>query len=89
MFHKINIGSKISVRTYERGVEDETQACGTGSTASALAAILKFNVKSPIEVLTRGGEILKVSFTFDKAGQPLKAFLEGGAHVVYEGKINL
>ena len=82
-------GSKISVRTYERGVEDETLACGTGSTAAALAAVLKFNVKSPVEVLTRGGEVLKVSFEFDAAGRPLKAFLEGGAHVVYEGKINL
>ena len=53
------------------------------------AAILKFNVKSPVEVLTRGGEVLKVSFEFDHSGRPLKAFLEGGAHVVYEGKIML
>jgi diaminopimelate epimerase len=82
-------GSKITIRTYERGVEDETLACGTGSTAAGLAAVLKFNVKSPVEVLTRGGEVLKVSFEFDAAGRPLKAFLEGGAHVVYEGKINL
>ncbi len=81
--------SRIKVRTYERGVEDETLACGTGSTASALAAILKFNMKSPVEVLTRGGEALKVSFEFDNQGLPLKAFLEGGAHVVYEGKITL
>lgn len=88
-FVKHRGGSRISVRTYERGVEDETQACGTGSTASALAAILKFNVKSPVEVLTRGGEVLKVSFEFDSAGNPLKAFLEGGASIVYEGKINL
>lgn len=88
-FVKHRGGSKITVRTYERGVEDETQACGTGSTASALAAVLKFNVKSPIEVLTRGGEVLKVSFEFDDAGRPLKAFLEGGAHAVYEGKINI
>lgn len=82
-------GSKITIRTYERGVEDETLACGTGSTAAGLAAVLKFNMKSPVEVLTRGGEVLKVSFEFDAAGRPLKAFLEGGAHVVYEGKINL
>lgn len=88
-FVKHRGGSKISVRTYERGVEDETQACGTGSTASALATILNYQVKSPIEVLTRGGETLKVSFEFDDAGRPLKAFLEGGAHLVYEGKIKL
>lgn len=88
-FVKHRGGSKITVRTYERGVEDETLACGTGSTASALAAVLKFDVKSPVEVLTRGGEVLKVSFEFDAEGRPLKAFLEGGAHVVYEGKITL
>jgi len=82
-------GSKITVRTYERGVEDETQACGTGSTASALAAVLKFGLKSPVDVLTRGGEVLKVSFEFDNAGRPLKAFLEGRAGFVYEGKIKL
>ena len=88
-FVKHRGGSKISVRTYERGVEDETQACGTGSTAAALATILKFGVKSPVEVLTRGGEVLKVSFEFDDAGRPLKAFLEGKASLVYEGKITL
>lgn len=88
-FVKHRGGSKITVRTYERGVEDETQACGTGSTASALAAVMKFGVKSPVEVLTRGGEVLKVSFEFDDAGRPLKAFLEGRANFVYEGKIKL
>ncbi|MBF0510484.1 MAG: diaminopimelate epimerase [Deltaproteobacteria bacterium] len=75
----------IRVRTYERGVEDETLACGTGSTASALITGLKGLVKSPVEVTTTGGEILTVHFSNDGSTvTDLK--LTGSARVVYLGK---
>lgn len=58
----------ISLRTFERGVEGETQACGTGAAASALAAAWKWGLSSPIEVRTRSGEALSVEFHFDSKG---------------------
>ena len=47
-FVRVEKGSHLSVRTYERGVEDETLACGTGVVASALIAAFKGMVKSPV-----------------------------------------
>jgi len=85
-FVSIKNGSTIAIRTYERGVEDETLACGTGAVASALIAHEKREVKSPVLVLTQGGEVLIVHFT--KENQTLKEiFLEGSANLVYEGEL--
>ncbi len=70
----------ISIRTYERGVESETLACGTGSVASALVASRKFDLKSPIKVSVKSGESLTV-FIDDSV------FLEGPTTWVYEGYI--
>lgn len=57
--------NKVLVRTYERGVEDETLACGTGSVASALIYALKMDVHDEtVNVLTKSGEILKVYFSY-------------------------
>src|ERR671931_2710942 len=53
---------KIAVRTYERGVEDETLACGTGVVASALVFGATENVNGPINVIARGGDELQVGF---------------------------
>src|SRR6266404_8256142 len=53
---------KIAVRTYERGVEDETLACGTGVVASALVFAVTENVKGPITMIARGGDELRVGF---------------------------
>lgn len=58
--------NSLSVRTYERGVEGETLACGTGSVASALALSLLHNVFSPILVKVASQETLRVEFTREK-----------------------
>jgi diaminopimelate epimerase len=77
-------GGRLSIRTYERGVEDETLACGTGSIAAALLCALKGLATSPVEVQTRGGETLRIHFTRDGGGFR-DVFLEGGAAYVFEG----
>lgn len=87
-FVEVKTQSDIQVRTYERGVENETLACGTGSTASAIITCLSGYAKSPVRVHTRGGEILTVGF--QKDGEKItQVTLEGEAALVYEGKINL
>ena len=74
----------LSIRTYERGVEGETLACGTGAVAAALLASEHGLVKSPTEVVTRAGESLMVYY--EKEGSVFKeVFLEGGAVIVYKG----
>jgi diaminopimelate epimerase len=76
----------LIVRTYERGVEDETLACGTGAVASALIAAKKGFIESPVQVQTSGGEILRIYFQ-SKADGFDRVFLEGDARVVYEGEL--
>ncbi len=75
----------IQIRTYERGVEDETLACGTGSTAAALILALKNNSENLIKVKTQSGEILKVYF-YKVAGDFKKVWLEGSVRIVYKGE---
>ncbi|WP_461788632.1 diaminopimelate epimerase [Pedobacter sp.] len=81
--------SHLFVRTFERGVEDETYACGTGVTAVAMAMAKKQNqigqVVTPVTVL--GGN-LEINFSYD--GQKFtEVFLCGPAEKVFEGEINL
>jgi len=78
----------IKVRTYERGVEDETLACGTGAVASAIIFIAKSpasgSARYTVNVKTRSAEILKVYF--DKIeGQFTNAWLEGKVRIMAEG----
>jgi diaminopimelate epimerase len=77
---------QLSIRTYERGVEDETLACGTGSVAAALVGACLGRSSAPVEVLTRGGEILTVLFS-PQSGACREVFLEGDALVVYQGEL--
>lgn len=78
--------NKFKVRTYERGVEDETLACGTGVTAVAIAAhnTNKTNA-TKVELLVEGGT-LEVNFNFEK-NTYTKVFLKGPAQLVFEGII--
>ena len=76
----------LKIRTYERGVEDETLACGTGSIASALVASIKLNWKSPISLLTRSGETLTIYFT-NNDGSFRNVFLEGDARMIYTAQL--
>jgi diaminopimelate epimerase len=86
-FVKID-GEKLHVRTYERGVEDETLSCGTGVTASALAYASKKGIaRGPIIVETRGGK-LKVYFTKSVEGFT-DIWLEGTAVRVFDGYIEI
>ncbi len=74
--------SRIRIRTYERGVEGETLACGTGATASAIVSRMKDAINGmPVEVETKSGEVLKIYF--DENWE--EVFLEGGVCKVYEG----
>jgi len=58
------IGEEIFIRTYERGVEDETLACGTGSTAAGIISFLKKQLKPPIKLRTHGGDLLQIDFEY-------------------------
>ena len=79
---------KIRVRTFERGVEGETLACGTGVTASALVSSEVHGFKSPVKVQVQGGEQLEVGFA--KNGESFKDVrLSGPAEFVFEGKIEI
>jgi diaminopimelate epimerase len=77
---------RIRIRTYERGVEGETLACGTGAVAGALIAETLGLVSSPVEVTTKSGEKLVVSFK--RQGELFTDLqLEGGAVVICEGML--
>jgi diaminopimelate epimerase len=74
----------LKIRTYERGVEEETLACGTGATAVALVAAAKGLVEPPVDVLTRSGETLTIYFSGET---PEEVYMEGAATVVYQGQL--
>lgn len=83
-FVKVVGKNRVKIRTYERGVEDETLACGTGAVAAAIITAESEKLSSPITVETRGGERLKVYFELI-GGNFRNIYLEGKAKLVYEG----
>ena len=82
------ISKKLYVRTYERGVEDETLSCGTGVTAAAIAATVKFSGEFSTDVETPGGS-LNVSFTKDTPLTAANVVLTGPAEFVFKGEMVL
>ncbi|MFC2061854.1 diaminopimelate epimerase [Elusimicrobiota bacterium] len=92
-FVQVTGKSSLDVRTYERGVEEETLACGTGVIASAVIESLRGKVSPPVKVKTRGGEILKVYFSKkdeeDLLTRVYNIKLEGKVNRVYEGQVDI
>jgi diaminopimelate epimerase len=78
----------IAIRTFERGVEDETLACGTGVVASALIFSSHENVAGPIDVLVRGGDTLQVDFSRE-GNRFTNVTLTGPADFVFDGTIDI
>ena len=80
-------GQILAIRTYERGVEGETLACGTGCVAAAVAAAAAGKARSPVTLRTRSGATIRVRFE----GEPRRASgvrLEGEARLVYVGQLS-
>jgi diaminopimelate epimerase len=87
-FAKVLSPNHIAIRTYERGVEDETLACGTGMTACALVHHLLTGATSPVKVDVAGGDTLEIGFTAQ--GQEFsQVTLSGPADFVFEGAIEI
>jgi diaminopimelate epimerase len=79
--------NQLEIRTYERGVEDETLACGTGAIACALVASVREKASSPVRVRTRGGEELTVYFKQEN-GSFDQVWLEGNTSIIYQGRLH-
>jgi diaminopimelate epimerase len=76
----------VSVRTYERGVEDETLACGTGAVASAIVAGARFGLRPPVTVHTRSKAVLIINYQ-SESGRFFDIDMTGDARLVYRGEI--
>ena len=88
-FAQVLAPDHIAIRTYERGVEDETLACGTGMVAAALVHHLLTGAESPIKIDVEGGDTLSVGF--EKTGETTfsNVTLTGPADFVFEGEIEI
>ena len=82
-------GNQLYVRTYERGVEDETLACGTGATAAAIASCIRQKLQyKDFDIKTEGGE-LKVEFDTADGQKFTNIYLSGPAEFVYTGALDI
>jgi len=87
-FIEKNISGAYVIRTYERGVEAETLACGTGSVAAALIIHEVKNAPAPVSLQVRSGESLEIGFQKNGDRKYHEVSLSGSAHVVFSGKIS-
>ena len=81
-------GNLLKMRTYERGVEAETLACGTGSIASAIISARLWKLGSPISIIPRSGVRLEVAFRLANSGIS-QVTLKGQALTTFEGVIDV
>jgi len=87
-FVQVTGPNEIRVRTFERGVEGETLACGTGVTASALISAKVHGFSSPVRVRVLGGDQLEVSFS-ERGGKFEAVKLTGPADLAFTGKVDI
>lgn len=80
---------EIKIRTYERGVEQETLACGTGAVASAIISHINNKSSLPINIRTKSSRLLKVNFDVLENNEFGNVALTGPAKIVFEGKIKI
>ena len=88
-FIEVTGNNSLNIRTYERGVESDTLACGTGSIASAVAGSLSAGMKPPVTVTVRSGSKLTVDFEGHSDGMPRNVRLTGPVATVFEGVISV
>ncbi|GAB6192549.1 diaminopimelate epimerase [Desulfocastanea catecholica] len=86
-FVKLLPDGRLKVRTYERGVEAETMACGTGAVAAALFASLLKGMDSPVEVVTSGGDVLTIFFDLHDGPVAENIFLQGPTRLICTGNL--
>ncbi len=85
-FVQVQDARTLKIRTYERGVEDETLACGTGSIAAAILGAMLGKVTPSVQIRTRSGILLGVDFT--RTGNTVTdVSLEGDARIIYKGEM--
>lgn len=88
-FAQIYSPKKVIVRTYERGIEGETMACGTGSTAVAIIGAITGKLTTPVEAQTRSKSKLTIDFSISESGSIDNVTMKGPALFVYRGIIPL
>ncbi len=86
-FVKVGADGTLRMRTYERGIEGETLACGSGAAAAALVVSQKENLSLPIRVMTKSGDTLE--FSIKELPEGKKIEMQGSACFVFEGRIEI
>ncbi|HPN84281.1 MAG TPA: diaminopimelate epimerase [Victivallales bacterium] len=90
-FAKILSSKEIALRTYERGVEDETEACGSGACATALSLAIFANIKLPVKIKTKSQDVLEIDIpekTTDLSSLK-KMHLTGPVEIAFTGEIEV